>query len=181
MVRPELRAALRPWRETAAAGAVTAAGLWLMGMGGWLLVPLGAAVVGLGVGWGTLALRRMRFGQGVRAPGVVEVDEAQVGYLSADGGGFVSLAELTELRLTPLAGRRFWRLKQADGQALLIPVEAEGADRLFDAFAALPGMDSQALVAALAAPGPGPGEGAAPGPGPVVWRRAAPRLPHARP
>ena len=60
-----------------------------------------------------------------------------------------------------LRGNRLWRLKQADGQALLIPVAAAGADRLFDAFATLPGMDTQALVAALE----GTGEDR------VVWRR----------
>ena len=48
-----------------------------------------------------------------------------------------------------MRGRRLWRLKQSDGQALLIPVDAKGAERLFDAFANLPGMDSAALVAAL--------------------------------
>ena len=42
-----------------------------------------------------------------------------------------------------------WRLKQADGQALLIPVDAKGAGRLFDAFANLPGMDTADLIAAL--------------------------------
>jgi hypothetical protein len=52
-------------------------------------------------------------------------------------------------------------LKQSDGQALLIPVSAAGADRLFDAFASLPGMDSQALVTAA---GGRAGDG-------VIWRR----------
>ena len=42
-----------------------------------------------------------------------------------------------------------WRLRQHDGQALLIPVSAMGAERLFDAFAALPGMDTGVLVAAV--------------------------------
>jgi hypothetical protein len=61
----------------------------------------------------------------------------------------VALPDLVELRLITLRGRRLWRLKQSDGQTLLIPVDAAGADRLFDAFASLPGMDSAALVAAL--------------------------------
>ena len=64
-------------------------------------------------------------------------------------GGAVSLPDLVELRLMTLRGRRLWRLKQSDGQALLIPVEARGADALFDAFAALPGLDTGDLVAAL--------------------------------
>ena len=91
----------------------------------------------------------LRFAQRVDAPGVVEVDEGQVGYFGPGDGGFVGLPDLVELRLISLKGRRMWRLKQADGQALLVPVDAAGAERLFDAFASLPGMDTQALVAAL--------------------------------
>jgi hypothetical protein len=64
-------------------------------------------------------------------------------------GGFVSVPELVELRLVALRGRRLWRLKQADGQALLVPVDAAGAEALFDVFAALPGMDMPALLAVL--------------------------------
>ena len=66
------------------------------------------------------------------APGVVEVDEGQISYLGPAFGGSISVPELVELRLLTAGGRRMWRLKQADGQALLIPVEAVGADRLFD-------------------------------------------------
>jgi hypothetical protein len=46
-----------------------------------------------------------------------------------------SLDELVEIRLLAMRGRRMWRLKQTDGQALLIPVDAEGAEKLFDVFA----------------------------------------------
>jgi hypothetical protein len=60
-----------------------------------------------------------------------------------------------------MRGRAVWRLKQGDGQALLIPAQAAGAEALFDAFASLPGMDSQSLVAAA---GGRAGDG-------VIWRR----------
>lgn len=172
MIRAELAEALWRWRAPLAHACVALAGVWLIWLGGYLLVPLGAAVLALGAGLGVMELRRMRFAQTVNAPGVVEVDEAQVGYLGPEGGGYVSLAELVEVRLLTMRGRRLWRLKQLDGQALLIPVEAAGAERLFDAFASLPGMASGALVAALAPP-------AAQGPGLItnatemrlVWRR----------
>jgi hypothetical protein len=106
---------------------------------------------------------------------VVEVDEGQVGYFGPGIGGFVGLPDLVELRLVSVQGGRFWRLKQADGQALLIPVDAAGAERLFDAFASLPGMDTQALVTALV---PVPGERSSRGAvvaisdSVVIWRRA---------
>lgn len=148
-VRPEMTAAIWRGREVIVALVVVALGMWLAWLGGYLLVPLGLGVAGVGAAWVLQAMRRLRFAQGVTAPGMVEIDEAQVGYFGPDEGGFVGLPDLVELRFLTLGGRRMWRLKQADGQALLVPVDAAGAERLFDAFASLPGMDTQALVAAL--------------------------------
>ena len=153
-IRPEVTALLRRYGEVLATGIVAVAGLWLMALGGYVLFPLGVLISAVGVILTVNAFRRARFAQTIAAPGVVELDEAQVGYLAPDLGGFLSLDELTEIRLLILQGKRMWRLKQADGQALLIPVDAAGADRLFDAFAALPGMDQSVLVAALNPAGP---------------------------
>lgn len=179
LIRPEAKAALFRWREVLAAAAAMAAGGWLVWLGGWVLTPTGLGLIALGLAWGVLAQRRIRFAQGGAAPGIVEVDEGQVGYLGPAEGGFVSLQDLVELRLIHLRGQRFWRMKQADGQVLLIPVAAQGAERLFDAFAALPGMDTQALVTALEtprAPSSGARDIALAGDGaqigPVIWRRA---------
>ncbi len=168
-LRPEVTAALHKGQEVIAALGVILVGLWLIWLGGYLLVQVGLVVMGVGAILAHMAWRRMRFAQEISAPGVVELDEAQVGYLGPGDGGFLSLEELVELRLMRLNGKRMWRLKQADGQALLIPVEAQGADRLFDAFAGLPGMDTRALVAALdSAPAvPGLAETR------VIWRRAS--------
>lgn len=167
LIRPEVTEGLRKGQEVIAAAGVLAFGLWLVWLGGLVLMPLGVLVAALALILARQAWRRMQFAQEVAAPGMVELDEAQVGYLGPEEGGFLSLKELVELRLLRVQGRRMWRLKQADGQALLIPVDAQGADRLFDAFATLPGMDTGALVAALE---PGP---AAPGlaEARVIWRR----------
>ena len=149
LIRPEITDLIWRAREVIWAGLVVALGLWLIVLGGYLLIPLGLIIGGVGMVLAVTAFRRMRFVQEVAAPGVVELDEGQVGYLGPELGGFLSLHELVELRLLVLRGRRLWRLKQADGQALLIPVDAKGAERLYDAFAGLPGMDTAALVAAL--------------------------------
>lgn len=149
MIRPEFLAMLKRFSEVIWAAAILGFGLWLILLGGYLLTPVGTAIGAFGVAWAILALRRLRFAQTVEAPGIVEVDEGQIGYLGPQTGGYVSIPELTELRLLSLRGRRVWRLKQADGQALLIPVDATGADKLFDAFASLPGMNTLTLVAAL--------------------------------
>ncbi len=150
LIRPEARAALWRLREVFAALGLGVVGARLAASGGLVLTPLGVAIVVLAAGFGLLAWRRLRFAQAGVAPGVVELDEGQISYFGPSFGGAVALRELVELRLMVLQGRRLWRLRQQDGQVLLIPVEAAGAEALFDAFASLPGMDSGVLVDAVA-------------------------------
>lgn len=156
MIRPELKAVLDRWREVIAALAVVGFGLWTAAQGGYLLTPLGLVLLALGAGWALTAWRRLRFHQPGQAPGILRVTEAQIAYLGPRTGGLIGLPDLIEVRLLTLRGRRIWKLKQADGQLLHIPVEADGADALYDAFAALPGMDTAALLAALGSEGPAP-------------------------
>ncbi len=151
-LRPDLREAILRRREVIAAGLAGVSGLWLIWLGGYLLIPLGAAMVLLAAGWGLTALRRAMFARPVAAAGIVEVDEGQVGYLGPSFGGYVAMADLADLRLVEVAGQRQWRLKTADGQVLMIPVAAAGAERLFDAFAVLPGIDMAVLARALDGP-----------------------------
>jgi hypothetical protein len=91
----------------------------------------------------------MRFSQAVSGPGIVETDEGQLGYFGPTFGGFIALNDLVELRLTQLNSTRQWRLKTIEGEVLLIPTTASGAEKLFDAFAALPGIDMATVAAAL--------------------------------
>jgi hypothetical protein len=157
-IRPEITESLTRWREVIAGGAVAVSGLWLVFRPGFLLPGVGLILLALGLGFGVLALRRLRFGQDGEAPGVVRVTEAQVAYMGPRVGGFIGLPDLVELRLLTYRGRRVWKLRAANGEALHIPVEAAGAEALFDAFAGLPGMDSGALVAALGTAAPGDGK-----------------------
>lgn len=174
-IRPEVQQVLQRWRAVIAGGAVAVAGLWLGLRGGPLFAVVGVVVTLAGLALALDAFRRLRFAQAVAAPGMVEVNEGQVGYMGPAFGGYVALPDLVEVRLLTMRGRRLWRLKQADGQALLIPVDAAGAETLFDAFASLPGMDTAALVAALAPGGAGTADSTALALGPdtrLVWRRA---------
>lgn len=148
-IRPELSAAIWRWREVILGLALAGLGLWTASRGGYFLGPLGLAIAGLGGIWALTAWRRLRFQQDGEAPGIVRVTEAQIAYYGPRVGGFVGLPELSEIRLLTLRGRRIWKLKQGDGQLLHIPVEAQGADALFDAYAALPDIDMAAVVAAL--------------------------------
>jgi len=153
-IRPDLLAALQRNAELFTALALAAFGAWTATRGGYLLTPLGLAILALGAGWALTTWRRLRFQQQGEAPGIVRVTEAQIAYFGPRVGGFVGLPELSEIRLLTLRGRRIWKLKQGDGQLLHIPVESDGAEALFDAFAALPGIDMAALVAALGSDAP---------------------------
>ena len=148
-LRDGAREALWQGREVIAGAVVLALGLWIASFGGVVLVPFGLAVAALGAGWVWTALRRLRFQATGDAPGVVEVDEGRITYFGPTMGGSIGLSDLAEVRLLRMRGRAVWRLKQGDGQALLIPTQAAGADALFDAFASLPGIDLGAVVAAL--------------------------------
>lgn len=164
-IRPEIAATLRRWREVLACLAAFLFGLWLASLGGALMLTLGVIVGGASLALAVLAWRRLRFRLDVSAPGVVEIDEGQISYMGPIMGGSVSLAELVEIDVIDVAGsRRCWRLHQQDGQALLVPLAAAGADRLYDHFASLPGADVQSLASALG------GEAAT---GRRIWRRPA--------
>ncbi|HWL57135.1 MAG TPA: hypothetical protein VNQ78_10765 [Paracoccus sp. (in: a-proteobacteria)] len=156
MIRPELAEKLRPWAETLSALAAMAFGFWVISLGGWVFWPLGGLIAAVSGAWALDARRRMRFRRSVTAPGVIELDEGAIRYLSPDRilGGEIALRDLSEIRLMRLSGRSHWRLKSVDGQALLIPVDARGAELLASAFAALPGLDMGRVSAALAEDGP---------------------------
>ncbi|WP_374424748.1 hypothetical protein [Paracoccus sp. (in: a-proteobacteria)] len=152
MIRPELAARLRPWTETLSALAATGFGLWVFSLGGWLFWPLGAVIAVVAGLWALDARRRMRFNHAALGPGMVELDEGAIRYLSPNRllGGEIPLRDLAEIRMLRLNGRRHWRMKSRDGQALLVPVDAAGAERLASAFASLPGLDLGRVAAALA-------------------------------
>lgn len=151
MIRPEIRAFLSRWAEALAAAAVAALGLWTMFRGGWFFAAVGVLVLLVGVSLLLGAWRRLPFRRPIQAPGVVEVVEGAIRYYGAtDLGGEIALRELVEIRLLRVAGRAHWRLRSAGAEALLIPVDAAGAEALADAFTALPGLDMGQVSTALA-------------------------------
>ncbi|MDZ7711245.1 MAG: hypothetical protein U5K36_15210 [Roseovarius sp.] len=154
LIRPQARAALWRWREALGSLAFAALGLWwvLGGIGivhwlGWVLIAASAALMLAGV-------QRARFRGASGGPGVVVIDEGLIAYLGPHTGGTVALSEMTALALDATGPRR-WLLSQPGQPDLAIPLDAEGADALFDAFAALPGLRSGQIVAAMRRPAPG--------------------------
>ncbi|QPZ92459.1 hypothetical protein [Thioclava electrotropha] len=165
MIRPEVAEGFKRWGEVIAAGVVVAFGAWLIWLGGLILMPLGLVAVALGLGWALIGWRRLRFARETSAPGLVEIDEGRISYFAASRaraiagpgsnvsalgmGGELPLRELAEIRLLTLQGQQYWRLRSLSGEALLIPLDAAGADALYDAFASLPGIDMGKISAAL--------------------------------
>lgn len=151
MIRPELRAWAARWSEALVATAILLAGLWLALRGGWFFAALGGLVLLVGLSLLLGAIRRLPFRRRIDAPGVVEVDEGAIRYYGAAVlGGEIALRDLVEIRLLRLKGRGHWRLRSASGEALLVPVDAAGAEALAHAFTALPGLDMGTVSAALA-------------------------------
>lgn len=147
-IRPEARENLLRWREAAIGGAVTLLGLYWLAASFGLLRWLSVAVIALGVALLWSGIQRARFRGGHGGVGVVQVDERQVTYLSPVGGGFASLDSLTSVEIGPdRAGLAVWRFR-SPGEILVIPTSAEGTDGLFEALAALKGVDMQAAIKA---------------------------------
>lgn len=163
--RPEAVRFLMRWRELIAACAAALGGIWVWSWGGWFWQGLGIAIALAAAGWARVAWSRARLAGIARAPGIVQVTEGQISYFGPHQGGFMALADLREVRLSDENGHRAWCLISTDRGRLSIPVAAEGADRLYDLLASLPGMDIGAVSTAISGPIPkGP-----------LWRRPAPR------
>lgn len=166
-IRPPLRAAAWRLREVLSGLALSAFGLWwaaqsygLMSVFGWAVVALGGVVAFVG-------LQRARFRRAGRGPGVVEVTEAQISYFGPLEGGIIALDLLSEVGLDPSGYPLHWVLRQRGGVPLHIPVTARGAELLFDAFAQLPGLRTQAMLRKLENPGKTPS---------TIWKSPTVRL-----
>lgn len=166
-IRPELRAAAWRARELLAGAALCLLGLWAAIASGGILAVLGwvGSVLGLLIALG--GLQRLRFRRAGEGPGLVQVDEAQIAYFGPLTGGVVATDLLQEIVLDPTGRPLHWVLRQEGAPPLYIPVTAAGAEQLFDVFASLPGMETEAMLRRLDAPGSRPE---------TVWRRPALRL-----
>lgn len=167
LMRPELRAWISRHSEELSALAITAGGLWLAFRGGWFFGMIGALVALVGAALLIGAHRRLAFRRRITAPGVVEVDEGAIRYYGAAiMGGEIALRDLVEIRLIVLEGHPHWRLRSQQAEALLLPVDAIGADALAHAFTALPGLDMRQVALALQ------GADGQAGHARIVWQRA---------
>lgn len=163
-IRPEARATLWRVREILAGVAIILlGGFWATGTG--ILSYLGLVLVALGAALGVIGWQRFRFRGSGGGPGVVRVDEGQIAYFGPLSGGVLSIQDLRTVTLDGMSFPRHWLLSSLTGETLQIPVNAEGADALFDVFAALPGMRTERMLAGLRAEAPATR---------VLWQRREP-------
>ena len=146
-IRPEARAAIKRWREVIVGAGLAFLGGWWMSNAG-LMSYVGTATAMLGAALVVLGLQRARFRGQSGGPGSVDVDEGQITYFGPLTGGAIAIRELRELALIRSRQTPHWRLSTR-AEELFIPTDAAGADDLFDAFTALPGLRTERMLAAL--------------------------------
>lgn len=149
-LRPEAKAELWRWREVLGGIAVALIGLWLVAGPGLLLAIPGYALILAGVIFVWIGGQRVRFRKTGLGAGAVQVDEGQIAYFGPLTGGVIALREMERLSLERAAYPAHWKLEQPGQNPVMIPVDAAGADALFDAFAALPGLRTERMLAELA-------------------------------
>lgn len=154
VVRPEVLAFVRRFAQALLGAALTALAVyWTLSIPGVLrwftailaVVSLAATVDGLRRG------RLLRFGADIA--GVLEIEERQITWLTSEGGGTVSIDDLTKVELLARNQVTYWRLLDSWGTALLVPYSANGAGGLIDGLAPLKGLDLTSVARALETPG----------------------------
>lgn len=145
-IRPEARAALWRWREVLVGLGVVLIGVWWVSSGGAVVQWIGVALSLAGSAFIAAGLQRGRFRGANDGPGVVRTDEGQIAYFGPLTGGAVALSEITKLAYDPTGRPAHWVLTQPGQPNLHIPVTADGAEALFDAFTSLPGLRPEELI-----------------------------------
>lgn len=147
-IRPEIRLTLLKWRDAMIGAGVLALGLyWASGFG--ILRWIGVALAVIGGALIYSGLQRARFLSGKDGPGVVSLDEGQISYFGPISGGVVAMSDLSLLMLDPTQKPAVWVLQQPGQADVHVPINAEGAELLFDAFASLPGIRTTNMLTTL--------------------------------
>lgn len=147
-IRPEAQKAMMQWREALLGAAILVLGLW-WSSGSGILQWVGVVVVLAGAVLIYTGVQRGRFRAGKGGPGVVTVDEGEISYFGPLSGGVVSISDVALVMLDPTQDPPVWVLQQPRQADIAIPVNAEGAEGLFDAFAQLPGIRTEYMLASL--------------------------------
>ncbi|MEL7093287.1 MAG: hypothetical protein AAFN94_16270 [Pseudomonadota bacterium] len=148
-VRPEARAALWRWREILIGVALAVLALWWLAQSTGLLRYIAPALLVAAGALIMVGFQRGRFRGPGGGVGAVQVVEGQIAYFGPLTGGAIALSEINRLALDGRARPAHWRLEQPGKPPLHIPINAEGAEALFDVFASLPGLKTERMLAQL--------------------------------
>ncbi len=150
MIRPELKAAMWRWRDVLLGAGLALLGLWFVWGGIGIVKWLGYGLILLGLIWAIAGAQRARFRQGGDGPGVVQIRERRLAYFGPLDGGVIDVNDMTRLEFDP-AGHPapHWVLSGLGGQRIAIPINAAGAEALFDVFATLPGIKTSEILDVL--------------------------------
>ncbi len=148
--RPEVRAFFWRWREVLLAGVVLLVGIWWALSGVGINVWLGYIFCLVGIAWAIAGVQRARFAQDGDGPGVVQIRERRLAYFGPLDGGIMDVADLSRLEIDPASHPDpSWVLTSIEGQILNIPINAKGAEDLFDVFAGLPDIKTNTVLDVL--------------------------------
>lgn len=159
-IRPELEEKIIRWQEPLIhSGFVVVELLVLRSAVAKLNIPLQILCVFLiviSVGLMIVSIRKTRLRGVGTIQGHVEVDERQITYFTAGDGWSVSINDLMRVHLisaeVPEADMT-WVFKDVFGTKLTIPSSAKNVDGVFDALAALKGVDYDAITNASTSSG----------------------------
>ena len=162
-VRPEIRQFVWRYSDALVGVAVSFFGIgWALSSVGFM-VTLGYSVTIAGALLIFAGIQRGRFKVDPNGVGMVTIDEGQVTYFGPYDGGIFKIDDLTEVDLlTDSTGQRYWTLIANGQEPLTLPLNAIGADALFDVFNGLPGMQTNHLLCAVES---------ATGEHVMIWRR----------
>ena len=149
-LRPEVRAMAWRYRDMLLGLAVLALGLfWGLRSYG-VLQWIGYGLIAFGGIWAVAGLQRGRFRQDDAGPGVVQIRERRLAYFGPLDGGVMDVADLTMLEIDPTSHPTpSWVLTGVGQQRIAIPINAKGAEDLFDVFAALPNIQTNTVLDVL--------------------------------
>jgi len=147
MIRPEVREQIWGLREVIAALGLMVLSLWWamssFGFMRWLAFGLAFICIFLAFA----AFQRARFASRGQGVGVVEIDEGIISYLTAYTGGQVEIEMLTSVILIPAGkGIAHWQLEASGQIPLTIPLNAVDAEKLFDVFVSLDGIETERML-----------------------------------
>ena len=167
-LRPEAKAQLWRFRDALMGSGVALLGLyWGLTRFG-ILSWIGWLMLAGGIGWAVAGLQRARFRQGEDGPGVVQIRERRFAYFGPLDGGVMDVDDLSKLEIDPSSHPApSWVLTGVGGQRLAIPINATGAEELFDVFAALPNIQTNVVLDVLSR---------TPDARVTVWQRTKPLL-----